>query len=165
MDAPAVPLAQAVKNRYPNLVSGVEVTPAGQTVIAKREGIRALAQALKTDPEFRFSMLMDLFAADYLHWEEKESRFEVVYNLFSPERGHRLFVKVLLSEADPSVDSVTTVWPAANWYERETWDMMGITFSGHPDPRRILMYESFQGHALRKDYRYNQRQPLIGPLN
>ncbi|HTL71427.1 MAG TPA: NADH-quinone oxidoreductase subunit C [Candidatus Eisenbacteria bacterium] len=164
MDA-APSLAQAVRAKYPNLVTAAEELPAGPTVTVKREGARALAASLKSDPEFRFNMLMDLFAVDYLHWEEKEFRYEVVYNLFSLEKNRRLFVKVLVPETDPSVDSVVPVWPAADWFERETWDMMGVTFRGHPNLKRILMYESFEGHALRKDYRYNQRQPLIGPMN
>lgn len=158
-------LAEAVKAKYPNLVSAVEVSPTGAVVVAKRDGIRALASSLKTDPDFRFEMLMDLFAVDYLHWEEKENRFEVVYNLFSLLKNGRLILKVQVPETDAAVDSVASVWAAADWFERETWDMMGIVFRGHPNLKRILMYESFQGHALRKDYRYNQRQPLVGPMN
>ena len=68
-------------------------------------------------------------------------------------------------EKDTVVDSVTPIWPAANWYEREVWDMFGVSFGGHPNLKRILMYEEFKGHALRKDYPYNKRQPLIGPMN
>lgn len=159
-------LAAAVKAKYPNLVIGVESTDGiGCSVWVKREGIKALALALKNDAEFRFNLLMDLFAVDYLHWEEKEKRFEVVYNLYSLENNVRLFLKVQLAEADPALDSVTSAWPAADWFEREAWDMMGIRFNGHPNLKRLLMYEGFSGHPLRKDYRYNQRQPLIGPLN
>lgn len=158
-------LAEAVKAKYPNLVSFVESSAADPMLIVNRDGIRSLAASLKTDPDFRFEMLMDLFAVDYLHWEEKENRFEVVYNLYSPQKNRRLILKVLVPETDTTVDSVVSVWGSADWYERETWDMMGITFRGHPNLKRILMYESFQGHALRKDYRYNQRQPLVGPIN
>jgi NADH-quinone oxidoreductase subunit C len=158
-------LAEAVKAKYPNLVAAVEPSAADSIVLVKRDGIRALAASLKTDPAFRFEMLMDLFAVDYLHWEEKENRFEVVYNLYSLEKNRRLILKVQVPETDAAVDSVASVWGAADWYERETWDMMGIEFRGHPNLKRILMYESFQGHALRKDYRYNQRQPLVGPMN
>ncbi len=101
-------------------------------------------------------------------WERgvgPEYRFEVVYHLYSVQRNHRLRIKVPLTEADPAIDSVTTVWSAANWLEREVWDMFGVRFNGHPNLKRILMYESFQGHALRKDYPAYKRQPLIGPLN
>ena len=92
-------------------------------------------------------------------------RFEVVYHLYSTAKNHRLRLKVPVDAADPAVDSVTPVWKAANWYEREVWDMFGVAFAGHPDLRRILLYEGFKGHALRKDYPVTKRQPLIGPVN
>ena len=158
-------LAQKVKTKFPNVVLEAFVSHGAETVVVKKDGIKAFAVALRDDAEFQFNLLMDLFAVDYLHWEEKEFRFEVVYNLFSMKKNQRLFVKALVSEKDLEIDSVTSVWPAANWYEREVWDMMGVVFKGHPNLKRILMYESFQGHPLRKDYRYNQRQPIIGPMN
>ena len=92
-------------------------------------------------------------------------RFEVVYHLLSLAHRHRLRLTVPVEDTDPRVDSVTPVWIGANWFEREVWDMFGIVFTGHPHLKRILMYEGFQGHPLRKDYRVNQRQPLIGPIN
>ena len=156
---------ESVHKKYPNLITGVGEVSGDPCVTVKREAIRSLASSLKADPDFEFNMLMDLFAADYLHWEEKEFRFEVVYNLFSFTRNHRLFLKVLLPETDAVVDSVTGIWPAADWLEREVWDMMGLVFAGHPNLKRILMYEGFKRHPLRKDYRYNQRQPIIGPVN
>ena len=91
-------------------------------------------------------------------------RFEVIYHLYSSPHTHRLRLKVPLTAADPVMDSVTGVWTAANWFEREVWDMFGVTFTGHPNLRRILMYEEFKGHALRKDYPVSKRQPLIGPV-
>ncbi|MBM2836940.1 MAG: nuoC, partial [candidate division NC10 bacterium] len=82
---------------------------------------------------------------------------------------HRLRLEVPVEEvdggADPEVDSVTSLWAGADWLEREVWDMFGIRFRGHPDLKRILMYEEFVGHPLRKDYAVNKRQPLIGPIN
>ncbi len=92
-------------------------------------------------------------------------RFEMVYHFYSSGHNRRLRVKVPLSASDPVVDSLTGLWASANWYEREVWDMYGITFTGHPNLKRILMYEAFKGHPLRKDYPVNKRQPLIGPLN
>jgi len=92
-------------------------------------------------------------------------RFEVVYHVYSLVRNHRLRVKVPVTEADPVVDSLTELWKSANWFEREVWDMFGIHFRGHPNLKRILMYEPFEGHPLRKDYPVNKRQPLIGPIN
>lgn len=158
-------LAEAVKTKFPNIVTEAYEDKGDQVLRVKREGIKDLLTRLKSDPEFDFNLLIDLFSVDYLHWEEKATRFEVTYNLFSLAKNHRLFVKTEVPETDAELDSVTSVWPAADWYEREVWDMMGIVFKGHPNLKRILMYESFQGHPLRKDYLYNKRQPIIGPLN
>jgi NADH-quinone oxidoreductase subunit C len=96
------------------------------------------------------------------------ARFVVVYHLFSLPLKHRLRVEVPVEEvdgADPEVDSVIPFWAGADWLEREVWDMFGIRFRGHPNLKRILMYEEFVGHPLRKDYAVNKRQPLIGPIN
>jgi len=102
-------------------------------------------------------------------WERGVSndnfRFEVVYHLYSSTHNHRLRVSIPLKAAEVSVASVVEVWDAANWFEREAWDMYGVNFEGHPDLRRLLMYEAFEGHPLRKDYRIDKRQPLIGPTN
>jgi NADH-quinone oxidoreductase subunit C len=155
--------SEALKGKFSTAVLQTGTEHGVEWVRVSRDYLRSVAQSLKND--FKFDMLMDLFAVDYLHWEEKDVRFEVVYNLYSLETKQRLFLKVAVTDADASADSVTSVWPAADWYERETWDMMGIRFNGHPNLKRILMYEEFQGHALRKDYRYNLRQPLIGPMN
>jgi len=93
----------------------------------------------------------------------EEYRFEVVCHFFSSAHLRRLRVKVPLKAADPEVDTLSNLWKGANWFEREVWDMFGIRFKGHPDLRRILLYEEFQGHLLRNDYPANKRQPLIGP--
>ena len=102
-------------------------------------------------------------------WErlvaDEEYRFDVVYHFFSSAKNHRLRIKVPLASSDPTVDSLTGLWASANWYEREVWDMFGIRFTGHPNLKRILMYEQFQGHPLRKDYPVRKRQPIIGPVN
>jgi len=96
---------------------------------------------------------------------DDEYRFDVVYHFYSSVHNHRLRIRVPLTTADPVVDSLTGLWEAANWFEREVWDMFGIRFTGHPNLKRILMYEGFSGHPLRKDYPIRKRQPLIGPLN
>ena len=158
-------LAEQVKAKFPNDVTETLDQQGDPLVYLKRASVLKVMRALKVDPEFQFDILMDLFAIDYLHWEEKALRFEVVYNLYSTTKHHRLFIKVSVPEKDASVDSLTSVWPAADWYEREAWDMFGVSFKGHPNLKRILMYEEFKGHALRKDYAYNKRQPLIGPVN
>ncbi len=97
--------------------------------------------------------------------DPEEWRFTVVYHFYSTTHKHRLRLVVPLTEDDAEVDTVTSLWAGANWLEREAWDMFGIVFRGHPDPRRILLYAEFEGHPLRKDYPVNKRQPLIGPLN
>ena len=94
-----------------------------------------------------------------------EYRFEGVYHFYSSIHNHRLRLKVPLRAADLNIPSVSGLWATANWFEREIWDMFGVTFTGHPNLKRILMYEGFQGHPLRKDYPVRKRQPLIGPLN
>ena len=125
--------------------------------------IKDFFKYLKDDPKLDFNFLMDLTAVDYLH--RKPQRFEVVYHLFSLKHNHRLRVKIPVDEDDCTIFSLTPLWKTANWYEREVWDLYGIRFSGHPDLRRILLYEEFKGHPLRKDYPINKRQPLIGPYN
>lgn len=99
--------------------------------------------------EAHFDVLTDLSGAD--HYGE-EPRFEVAYELYSMRNAHHLRVKVRLPEADPAVDSMTTVWKAANWHEREAWDMYGIRFRGHPNLKRILMWEGYPFHPLRKEF-------------
>lgn len=88
-------------------------------------------------------------------------RFDVVYHFFSSRHAHRLRLRIPLASADPVIDSLTGIWASANWYEREIWDMFGIRFTGHPNLRRILLYEEFKGHPLRKDYPINKRQPIL----
>ncbi len=134
-----------------------------QTVTVKKESISDLLRFLRDDPSLAFDFLMDLTAVDYL--KRKPVRFEVVYHLFSLQHNHRVRVKTPVPESDCIVDSVVPLWKTSNWYEREIWDLYGIKFRGHPDLRRILLYEEFKGHPLRKDYPINKRQPLIGPIN
>jgi NADH-quinone oxidoreductase subunit C len=117
---------------------------------------------LRGDPALAFDMLSDVCAVDYL---PRVPRFEVVYHLYSVAKNHRLRVKVLVDGTAPSVPSIVELWPSANWMEREVWDLYGIRFDGHPDLRRILLYEEFEGYPLRKDYPKERRQPLVGPRN
>ncbi len=132
--------------------------------VVNKEIIRGVMKFLKTDPGLDFNILVDLSAVDYLG-QDRHPRFDVVYHLYSLAKNHRLRVKTPVDEKDLEVDSITSIWPIANWFEREVWDMFGIKFKGHPNLKRILMYEPFKGHPLRKDYLYNKRQPLVGPKN
>ena len=128
------------------------------TMIISRDKLLATVLFLRKDP-LNLDFLTDITAVDYLG--RKEPRFEVVYHFYSLLTKFRLRVKVPIPEENPVVDSLTALWKAANWLEREVWDMYGIRFAGHPDLRRILLYEQFQGHPLRKDYPVNQCQPLV----
>ena len=134
-----------------------------QTVTVRKEFVQEISKFLRDDSELSFNFLMDITAVDYLG--KKEKRFEVVYHFYSLKNNNRVRVKIPVDEEDCTVDTLTDLWKTANWYEREVWDMYGIKFKGHPNMKRILLYEEFQGHPLRKDYPINKRQPLIGPLN
>ena len=130
----------------------IEQTPSidpQTTVYVPRDAVPALARALRDRPELAFTFLAELTAVDY--WP-REPRYEVVYVVVSIAHRLRLRVKVRLAADDPHVATVCDVWPAANWLEREVWDLFGIAFDGHPDPRRLLMPEDWQGYPLRKDY-------------
>jgi NADH-quinone oxidoreductase subunit C len=106
-------------------------------------------RALRDRPELRFSVLAELTAVDF--WP-REPRFELIYILISLEHRYRVRLKVQLADDSANVATVSGVWPAANWLEREVWDLFGIVFDDHPDPRRLLMPEDWEGFPLRKDY-------------
>lgn len=99
-----------------------------------------------------FDLLVDITCVDYLNYRDATDRFGLVYILTNIAANERLIVRVFVNEPDPAVASVTPLWEGANWMEREVWDMFGITFTGHPDHRRILLPEEFTAHPLRKDY-------------
>ncbi len=92
-------------------------------------------------------------------------RFEMVYHLFSVAKRHRIRIKARVSEQSAEIDSVVEIYPSADWMEREVWDLYGVRFRNHPDLRRLMLYEEFEGHPLRKDYVKERRQPLVGPRN
>jgi NADH-quinone oxidoreductase subunit C len=135
------------------------------TAVVAAEGIVDALRFCRDEPDLGFDMLMDLTAVDYLKYPGREDgpRFDVVYHLYSVTHNHRVRLKVPVEQDAPSVPTATALWPIANWLEREVWDMYGIRFDGHPDLRRLLLYEEFVGHPLRKDYPMERRQPLIGP--
>jgi len=142
------------------------------TVLVPVARVRECLQRLRDDPALAFNLLVDLTCVDYLG---REPRFELVYHLASLDLSpgtsgfskirHRLRVKAGIPSERVEADSVVALWDAANWYEREVWDLYGVQFRGHPDLRRILLYDEFEGHPLRKDYPKERRQPLVGPRN
>jgi NADH-quinone oxidoreductase subunit C len=119
------------------------------TIYAPAEAVPALARALRDRPDLAFTLLAELTAVDF--WPT-EPRYELVYMLVSPANRLRLRMKVRLNAEAARVRTVCDVWPAANWLEREVWDLFGIEFGGHPDMRRLLMPEDWDGFPLRKDY-------------
>jgi NADH-quinone oxidoreductase subunit C len=135
------------------------------TAIVAREGLLDALGLLRDDPALAFDMLIDVTALDCLKLPGREDgpRFDVVYHLYSTVHNHRVRLKTPVEESDAWVPTATRLWPIADWLEREVWDMFGIRFQGHPNLKRLLLYEEFQGHPLRKDYPINRRQPLIGP--
>ena len=154
---------QTLVERVLRLLPGATAVPPeevrGDAVVVLDRGL--LLEGLRTlrdHPETRCEMLTDLTVVDYLG---RVPRFEVIYQLCSLTWNHRLRVRVPVPEDDPVVASAVSVWKAANWAEREAFDLFGIRFSGHPDLRRILMYPEFTAHPLRKDYPVARREPLV----
>ncbi len=132
-----------------------------ETLIVKPNAWFAIHQFLREDARSDLDMLVDLTAVDY---PDREPRFEIVSHLVSLSKGHRLRVKTAVGDEEgdhAEVASLTAIWASANWMERETYDMFGVRFSGHPDLRRILLYPEFEGHPLRKDYAADKIQPLV----
>lgn len=129
------------------------------TVIVDPASWKEIAQFLRDDSRLSMDHFIDLTAVDYLG--RRTPRFEVVLHLRSHQKGHRVRMKARLDEAQLRIDSLASVWTGADWFERECYDMFGVDFVGHPDQRRILMYEEFVGHPLRKDYDAHRAQPLV----
>ena len=188
-------LIKSVRKHFPDAVSASHTYRGDETVVLRGEFLLEVARFLKEDPALQMNFLMDLTAVDYSTFGKSpppaffassgvavspleqipdedpwpgppaEARFAVAFHFYSLKHKHRLRLVVPVEEANAELDSVTSLWAGANWLEREVWDMFGIRFRGHPDLKRLLMYEEFEGHPLRKDYPVNKRQPLIGPVN
>jgi NADH-quinone oxidoreductase subunit C len=139
--------------RYPHAILSATEYRGETTLLVGRESIHELCTELSRSTDLSYTSLRDICGVDYYR---PENRFEVIYNLYSINFRSRLRLKVQLDESDPHVRSVYDVWRAANWFERETYDMFGIIFDGHPDLRRMYMPEEFEHFPLRKDF------PLMG---
>jgi NADH-quinone oxidoreductase subunit C len=124
----------------------------------RRDAWRAVAEFLRDDPVTQMNMFIDLTVVDRFG---REPRFDVVLHLYSVDKKHRVRLYGGVSEEDPTIETLVSVWAGANWFEREAFDLYGVRFKGHPDLRRILMYPEFVGHPLRKDYPKEKRQPLV----
>jgi NADH-quinone oxidoreductase subunit C len=134
---------------HPEAVKAAKWDRAELTIWLERESIREAAKRLRDDASTRFEFLSDLTCLD---WYPADPRFEVVYHLLSMSRKDRVRLKVRISDGDPAIDSITPIWPGAAPFEREVFDLFGVRFGGHPDLRRIMMPEGWEGHPLRKDY-------------
>jgi NADH-quinone oxidoreductase subunit C len=142
-------VAERLRSWKANAISEVIEFRGETTLVVPREALRAVATHCRDDKELQFNLLSDATSIDRF---PLEPRFDLNYHLVSIPRRDRLRLRVLLSGADPAVDSLVPVWSGANWLEREIFDLFGIRFNGHPDLRRILLPEDWEGYPLRKDY-------------
>jgi NADH-quinone oxidoreductase subunit C len=158
-------LGSALAEAQPQAIERWHVARGELTLHVGRDQIANVLRYLRDDPRCFFTQLLDICGVDY---PGREYRFDVVYHLLSPQLNHRIRVKIEADDATP-VPSVVSIFPSANWYEREAFDLYGILFSGHPDLRRILTDYGFQGHPLRKDFpltgfvevRYSEEQKRV----
>jgi NADH-quinone oxidoreductase subunit C len=151
--APVPAFIAALQSTLPDTVQQISFWVGDWTLIVDAARLPEVATYLRDRPDARFNFCSDITATD---WPPRGQRFDVIYSLYSVPLRHRVRLKVRTAES-ASVPTVTGVWPSANWLEREVFDMFGIRFEGHPDLRRILMPDEWQGHPERKDY------PLEGP--
>jgi NADH-quinone oxidoreductase subunit C len=156
-DVSASQIANSLQTDHAEWVTEIINALGETTIVVPRGHIAAACAFLKATPGYQFDFLADLCGFD--RGPEEEPRFEVNYHLFSTKLHHRVRLKVLLNEDDPRVGTVTGVWRTANWHERETYDLFGVIFEGHPDLRRILLPDDWQGHALRKDFPLRGYEP------
>lgn len=146
-------IVSKLKEKFPDSIEGTSEFRGDLTVQVKKNDIVKVGEFLKNDPELSFDLIIDLLGVDMYR---PEGRFEVIYNIYPIKNSKYVRLKVLVDEDDCVVPTVTGVWPGANWHERETYDMMGVKFFGHPDLRRMYMPEEYAYYPLRKDF------PLMG---
>ena len=151
-----------VKTRFGEAVLSSSDFRGDDTVVVRREDYFDVVRFLKDSPGAAMDFFVDLTCVD---WPGRDPRFDVVVHLRSHAHGHRLRVKVGVPEDRAEITSIAGIYPGANWFEREAYDMYGVRFDGHPDLRRILLYDEFEGFPLRKDYPKEKRQPLVPMLD
>ncbi|MCF6157012.1 MAG: NADH-quinone oxidoreductase subunit C [wastewater metagenome] len=154
MDSEAI--AAVIKAKFPKAIVDSSIFRSELTLVVEKGYITEVAKFLKEDKELNFNFLSDLCGVDRI---ETDGVFEVVYHLYSIDKNHRVRLKVPVPSHEPYIPTVVNIWKTANWHERETYDMFGIIFEGHPDLRKILTSEDFEGYPLRKDYPVDKRQP------
>ena len=159
-------IVKALEAKHPGaVVNSLSRGRSNDTLWVAPGQLKAVAQTLHDDPALDFRMLADLTCVDLLAWPDrnpdKDERYVLVYILYSISHKYRFMLKVRLPEDTPKVDSVTPVWKAADWPEREIWEMFGIAFDGHPNLTYLLLYEGFEGYPMRKDYPLKGQQPVV----
>jgi len=152
-------MVSILRSRFPSLgLEGRPLLMRGQEpgdqfyIRVEPSSLLDVAAFLRYEPRLYFEQLIDLTCVDYLHFPNATDRYGVTYSLLSLTHNHRLWIKCFTNDPRPAVPSVTSIWPGAEWMERELYDMFGVTFEGHPDLRRILTWDGFEAHPLRKDY-------------
>lgn len=155
------PAIEKLRERFGDAIVETHSHRGDHTAVISPERYHDAIVFLRQDDDCSYDFLSDLSGLDRLRLHESP-RFEVIVHLYSTKRNDRIRIKTRpADDANPTLDSIVDVYPAANWPEREVWDMFGVKFTGHPNLKRILMYEEFVGHPLRKDYPVNKRQPLV----
>ena len=150
-------LIEDIRSRLGEAVESVSDSFGDPVLVVRPGALRSVMAALR-EPPFEYAVLLDLTCVDYA---AGEGRFELVYHLYSLSRNVRLRLKASLPAAAPVVETLVGLWKNAEWLEREVYDMFGVDFRGHPYLRRLLTYEGFEGHALRKSYPWRLAQPRI----
>jgi len=144
-------IEKAVREKFGDAVVEASYFRGDLALRIEREAVREVCLFLRDAPALRFDYLSSVTAVDFLSFG-RDPRFDVVYHLLSLEFYHRVMLKAAVPEDHPHIASVVEIWPGANWHERETYDMFGIVFDGHPNLTRILMPDDWEGHPLRKDF-------------
>ncbi len=147
---------EVLKSLFGDAISQLSINRGQAVVLVQSARLHHVLKACKEDPRLQFDLLLDVVGVDFLG---QRPRFEVVYILYSVPLNHRMRVKVRVEEGE-DLPTVSDLWASADWAEREVWDMFGIKFEGHPNLKRILLFESFEGHPLRKDYPTERRQKI-----
>lgn len=151
---------EQLKTRFGVSILEISATLGNETAVIAKNQIVDVIRFLRDNSGLQFNMMMDLAGVDY---PERTERYEVVYHLYSLQTKKRIRLKVRCGGEKPTVPSIHTLYKAADWFEREVYDMFGIYFEGHPNLKRILMFEEFEGHPLRKDYPINKRPKVPSP--
>ena len=159
--AAALDPVEAVKKAYPQAVEDVVLYAGETTLVLNPDYLPVVARYVRDTAGLVYNFLSDISAVDYYPDYNRPGRFGVSYHLLSMLYKRRLRLKVYLPEDEPTVETVTTVWPGANWPEREVMDMMGVDFKGHPDKRRLLMPDDWNGHPHRRDYPLGYETPMF----